>query len=45
VTASYDGLAESAGLDPAGYLVYPLRPLGRAVIRRRITMRPNGRSG
>jgi 1-acyl-sn-glycerol-3-phosphate acyltransferase len=39
VTAPYDGLPESARLHPARYLLYPLRPLGRAVIRRRIKVR------
>jgi 1-acyl-sn-glycerol-3-phosphate acyltransferase len=39
VTATYDGLPESARLHPARYLLYPFRPLGRAVIRRRIKVR------
>jgi 1-acyl-sn-glycerol-3-phosphate acyltransferase len=39
VTESYDGLPGSARLHPARYLLYPLRPLGRAVIRRRIKVR------
>jgi 1-acyl-sn-glycerol-3-phosphate acyltransferase len=36
---SYEGLPKSAPLHPARYLLYPLRPLGRAVIRRRIKVR------
>ena len=36
---SYDGLPRSARPHPARYLLYPLRPLGRAVIRRRIKVR------
>ena len=39
MTGSYDGLPGSARLHPARYLLYPFRPLGRAVIRRRIKVR------
>lgn len=34
-----DEVPESARLHPARYLLYPLRPFGRAVIRRRIKVR------
>jgi 1-acyl-sn-glycerol-3-phosphate acyltransferase len=36
---SYDGLPRSARPHPARYLLYPFRPLGRVVIRRRIKVR------
>jgi 1-acyl-sn-glycerol-3-phosphate acyltransferase len=39
VTVPADGLPRSARWHPARYLLYPLRPLGRAVIRRRIKVR------
>ena len=39
MTQSYDAPPASASRHPARYLLYPLRPLGRAVIRRRIKVR------
>jgi 1-acyl-sn-glycerol-3-phosphate acyltransferase len=39
VRPSYDGLPASSKRHPARYLLYPLRPLARALIRRRIKVR------
>ncbi len=42
MSGSYDGLPRSSPRHPARMLLYPLRPVARFVIRRRVSVRLHG---